>query len=110
MTAIYLYEDNAGGLTLYREGDDHGHYNLELALPDASFEQDASVLAEGESLEDFDTAWEERRIDPLSIPDEDLLAIYEGGRITLYARPGYNGAEYLRVDPEDYDERGNRLP
>jgi hypothetical protein len=100
--SVHLYEDNAGGLYLWREGDREYWAGIEQAVASGGSE---GFLADGEALDAGDTAnWtldsHPYGEEAFAHPETKLIALYDRGRITTVREPGRNGSAYLSLTAE----------
>jgi hypothetical protein len=98
MAKVYLYEDPGGSLYIHKMGDETVYCHIELMVPyGATFEQDASNIAEGvivgEGVEKVPYAEMEPR---LLDAEMRRIAVWDDGKIHQFAHPGRDGLQYLQ--------------
>ncbi len=91
--AVELYEDSAGGLYIFREGDESGFY-IAGAVPGALFQKDAESIAGGHtSTWRMDLPGTTR--DQVQRLDAVHVATWRGGEISVHNRPRSKARMYL---------------
>ena len=92
-TAVELYQDEAGGLYIFREGDESGFY-MAGQVPGALFERDAREIAGGHTA-----TW---RMDlPRATRDQAQqvgavhAATWKEGKVTVHDQPNSKARMYL---------------
>ena len=103
MAKVYLYEDPGGSLYLHRQDDDIVYANVEIMVSyGATFEQDASELADGRTatgdgvLKIPYAEFEPRLLDA----DIRRIAVWDNGHIQRFTHPGRDGVQYLQSSRE----------
>ncbi len=92
-TAVELYQDEAGGLYIFREGEERGFY-LSGDVPGALFEKDAQEIARGP-----ESTW---RLDLPGANREQAIrvgavhvATWAAGEVTVHHQPNSKARLYL---------------
>lgn len=89
MQTVKLYEDNAGGLYLHKDGTETVWSGLQR-VQGGRFADDAATLADGDTSD-----WALDTYPATEIDDTNMVAIYQGGKVEIVGRPGLAAEIYL---------------
>jgi len=103
LARVYLYEDPGGGLYLHPQDGPTVYANVEIMVPyGATFEQDASEIADGRPITgDAVLKVPYAEFEPRLLDAEmRRIALWEDGKVLIYAHPGRDGDQYLQSQSE----------
>lgn len=113
---VVLFEDNGGGLSITREHAPSVLLGLQNLIGTSTFAEAAANILEEEGMHNWDgfeqyLPWECGR-EEWEFGVGEHIATYDGatGEVRLHGLPGNNGADYIGIDLEDYDDDGNPYP